>query len=111
MKKLVIYRPWIPVIPLIISSIYPSILAAQPQERMMSADLEPRVKSSVAETVTVRRPTPLPDEPLLFEVPKDLPPSGTLQDQDMPVAPDATRSVEGSQRSITTIPMPSEPRP
>jgi hypothetical protein len=95
-------------ISLIFSSIGCSAQYAQAQTQMMAADHGPI--SKLEEKGIAAKQMPLPHEPMLFEMAKDLPPSAMLRDQEGPTAPHAS-PVFRTEEKAGPIAMPSEPKP
>jgi hypothetical protein len=95
-----------------ISLIFPIVgCATQPsqsQAQMMATDREPI--SRLEEIGVARQQMPLPQEPLLFAMAKNLPPSAMLRDQEGATAPGATQSLREAEKP-RPIPMPFEPKP
>ena len=96
----------------IISLIFPIIVCADQsapsQAQMMATDREPR--SGLQGKGVAQQQMPLPHEPLLFEMAKNLPPSAMLRDQDGPAAPGASQSLRAAEKP-RPVPMPTEPKP
>lgn len=75
------------------------------QAQMMATDLEPILR--LEERRVVGQQIPMPQEPLLFPMAKNSPPSAMLRDQEEPSAPGASQSSRDAEKPGPT-PMPLE---
>lgn len=78
------------------------------QSKMMEADIHSPVSKEMKKDTNL--PKSMPQEPLLFELDKNSPPSAMLRDQEKPDKSDTARLLRRAKKT-EPYPMPSEPEP
>lgn len=80
----------------------------QSQSQMMAADAE--LRSRLQDEEVVKQQMLFLEEPSMYEVSNNMPPSAMLRDQERPAAFDAPESANATEKP-QPISMPTEPRP